>query len=364
MQSKYIPCILFLLILLFSCGTSDKPYTIEYKDGVKYVHNHTPLWGDTLKVALEFVQKIGDLETLDENFQLFNPSDVVRDNEGNVFILDSGNFRVQKYNRNGEFIKSLGRKGPGPGEFGDALYDMNLGVNNDLYIFDIMRELIHIFSTEGKYVNQVRLSESGLGYRVFSSGELIFQNPIPVGLPKMPLDKHILSVLDPEKETAKGFGNKFKIFSNTNEADAANVLMNRVVFDIDNENNIFSAYTCLNVIEKYSSDLTLELRFDRPLNFKVNENPKNGRETTDVSMSLTCDDKERIWISTANTVLDMGYNNWDSKYFNLEIFNQDGVLLGSIPQPDLGKIRIYGDMLYIIDTGIEMCVYVYKIVEK
>jgi len=115
-------CISILILLLFFNCSSDvdvqteKTHTIEIKDGVKYIQNHVQLWGDEPKVALEFVRKIGGLDVMDENYQFFNPNDWTVDANGNLYILDSGNYRIQKFDLDGKFIATFGRKGQGPSD--------------------------------------------------------------------------------------------------------------------------------------------------------------------------------------------------------------------------------------------------------
>ena len=94
MKSKYYLFVFSSFLLLFFCGKSDKTYTIEIKDGVKHIHNHAPLWGDEPKVSLKFVQKIGEYDAKDENYQFYDPFEVARDSEGNIYVVDGGNRRV------------------------------------------------------------------------------------------------------------------------------------------------------------------------------------------------------------------------------------------------------------------------------
>lgn len=42
---------------------------------------------------------------------------VVSDDAGNIFVLDAGNDRLQMFDRDGAYLRTLGRRGPGPGEF-------------------------------------------------------------------------------------------------------------------------------------------------------------------------------------------------------------------------------------------------------
>ena len=39
------------------------------------------------------------------------------DGEGNIFVADSGNNRIQKFTANGQFLSAVGTKGEGPLQF-------------------------------------------------------------------------------------------------------------------------------------------------------------------------------------------------------------------------------------------------------
>ena len=82
----------FLILLQLTFCFSQK---IEYKNGIKIIHNGKPLWGNNPKVVLEFVRKIGELEGDDENYQLYQPQDVIRDSKGNIYVIEVGNNRIQ-----------------------------------------------------------------------------------------------------------------------------------------------------------------------------------------------------------------------------------------------------------------------------
>lgn len=39
------------------------------------------------------------------------------DNDGYIYVCDGGNRRVQKYDRSGTYVTTIGREGQGPGEY-------------------------------------------------------------------------------------------------------------------------------------------------------------------------------------------------------------------------------------------------------
>ena len=107
--------ILFVAFALFSHSAAQQ---IETVDGVRVVHNEKgEKRGENLPITIELVRTIGDIDTLDENLAFNSPSDIVMDDNGNIYILDAGNCRIQKFDPEGKFLASFGREGQGPGEF-------------------------------------------------------------------------------------------------------------------------------------------------------------------------------------------------------------------------------------------------------
>jgi hypothetical protein len=53
----------------------------------------------------------------DENYLFYTVWDVQADSRRNIYVLDSGAPRIQKYDKNGKYLQTIGRQGQGPGEF-------------------------------------------------------------------------------------------------------------------------------------------------------------------------------------------------------------------------------------------------------
>jgi len=86
--------------------------------------------------------------------QLNNPRGLFLDKQGNFFISDGDNHRVQKFTAKGEFIKTWGKKGIVEGEFDSP---RGILVDDDRYVFvaDHFNNRLQKFTTEGEFIRQI-----------------------------------------------------------------------------------------------------------------------------------------------------------------------------------------------------------------
>ena len=80
--------------------------------------------------------------------EFINPRGVVVDGNGNIFVSDEGNNRLQKFTSNGVFMCSAGNKGNGPLEFPTPTgisYNPN---NQKLYVADMTNCRIQVLNSD------------------------------------------------------------------------------------------------------------------------------------------------------------------------------------------------------------------------
>jgi hypothetical protein len=85
---------------------------------------------------------------LDEG-QFYHPTNVSVDHEGNIYVTDTINFRIQKFDADGNFVLGFGKAGDVAGNFsrpkGNAV-----DRNGYIYVVDSSFENVQIFTPEGK----------------------------------------------------------------------------------------------------------------------------------------------------------------------------------------------------------------------
>jgi len=368
---------------------------IETVKGVRVIHNEKGgQWGANPEVKLELVRTIGGLDA-EENLSFNEPSDIVQDSAGNLYILDSGNNRIQKLDSEGKFIKTIGRKGQGPGEFQGAR-SMDIDEQNNLLVFDVRSWRIEVLSSEGKSLRTIK-------FRAFSQDQIRLLKPgliakggcLDSGImygTKKKLPK-LLEVVDQNGRIKFAFGEA------TDYGDGnTNWYANRIYLDTDAEKNILLSFMVQNRIEKYSPDGKLLWQADRPLNYGTDVIEKGfisrgrgyrgvqGPKMNRVSYGIAADGKGRIWVITLRRQLadeerafgtsvvrsDVGVvaqkrtqpRVVKEDVYKLEIFSPDGVFLGEIPLTHHAHgIRIFGDNLFIREYY-NTIFYQYKIIEK
>lgn len=362
MKKLFILNVLIISFFIF-CGQEKGNYKIEIIDGVKHIHNFSPQWGDSIKVALEYVQTLGDIDALDENYQFYHALDMAKDSEGNIYIVDEGNYRVQKYNPEGKYLATYGRRGWGPSEF-LSFGSIDIDKDDNIYLGDPGFNGIKVLSQEGKEIRRFRLKKGIAFIRLSENGKIVngrLNRRIPLGAGFFSNTTPIVHVYENDGTfirefcVPKDFEKENRI---TGTADG-----NKMSQVIDPYNNVYIAFLTQNRIEKYSIEGELLFTMDRVLNYDVVELGTFRTLPTFITTDIGVDGKNRLWSLTCTKQSVLGDPNSTASY-EFELFNFDGILLGKIPYPDIKNsmgFRIYDDYLYLVKL---YEVSEYKIVEK
>jgi len=87
--------------------------------------------------------------------QLINPKDLALDADGNLYVVDSGNSRVVKFDPAGAFITQWGGNGSAPGQFKDDPWGIVVDSERGfVYVADTWNHRIQKFTLDGEFLTQ------------------------------------------------------------------------------------------------------------------------------------------------------------------------------------------------------------------
>jgi len=94
--------------------------------------------------------------------QLIVPKGIVLDGKGDVMVADEGNFRVDVFKENGEFVKSFGSYGSKAGQFVEVK-GVAVDSKGNIWAVDQGNDWVEEFNEKGEYIKTVGSAGSGTG---------------------------------------------------------------------------------------------------------------------------------------------------------------------------------------------------------
>jgi len=108
-----------------------------------------------------------------ENGQFHFPYNIAFDRSGDVYVADYSNHRIQVFTPEGQYLRTFGSKGAGPGELHDPA---GVAIDGDrVYVAEVNNHCVSVFSTEGKFLKS-------FGYKGEAKAQ--FQSPRSVHVSK------------------------------------------------------------------------------------------------------------------------------------------------------------------------------------
>jgi hypothetical protein len=381
------PLVIFLIIV-FSWMILNAQ-TPEIQNEIRLIHNKTgEMPGVSPKFWLSLTRTIGGINVEDTNLAFHEPRDVVVDSRSNIYILDSGDAKIQKLNSEGRFIKTIGRKGQGPVEF-QLPFSIDINEAGELCVFDYGNGRIQFISPEGKMGKSINTAlPSASQIRVLKSGFIAIGGMagLPEILQRRKKSPNLLFLRDQEWKIQTSF-------CEAREYGDPNVdfWANELYFDLDADENICVSFKYQNRIDKYSQDGRLLWRADRTLRYGTDVIDKGSVHSTKqlfaitmptlntVSQGISIDGRGRVWVITLNRQLTRAEKGnvitaggkrkiveplvKKMDIYKLEIFSPDGLLMAEIPLDHLAQgIRIFGDILFLWEYD-NAIFYQYRIID-
>jgi len=108
-----------------------------------------------------YAQKINFIKELsiksdenDEQRSFLMVEKVDADSQGNIYALAVRECKIQVYSPKGEYLRTIAKKGQGPGELELPLYIL-LDKDDNLYVFDYTKSAFIVFNPQGNYLRNI-----------------------------------------------------------------------------------------------------------------------------------------------------------------------------------------------------------------
>lgn len=153
---KFLFIMVFLLSIISPAHEKQKAEwkgTIEKHNGVTVVKNpKDPIHREDV-FNLEEELSIGEKEGKEEYIFSYI-TDIGVDEEERIYIIDSKESHIKVFNRMGEYIKTIGKKGQGPGEMRRPT-SLRITSQNEIVVNDSAARKIHFFTLDGNFIRAV-----------------------------------------------------------------------------------------------------------------------------------------------------------------------------------------------------------------
>jgi len=204
------------------------------------------LWRNYLKkyplskdaIELELLYSFPSEDLVEKDIYLWGPTKIEGDISGNIFISDQKWRHIFIFDSSGNFLKKIGRKGQGPGEFMNP-YCINL-TKDFLIVSDTNGRKIQFFDRDGKYMRSIKVPRAYIEIVTDANG-LIYASPL-----RMSKEAPLIDVLDKDGHLLNSFGK-----ARFGDETAWNV-PNMLKLAVNSKGEIFAAYHHFPTVCKYS----------------------------------------------------------------------------------------------------------------
>jgi hypothetical protein len=192
-------------------------------------------------IELELVKSFPSRKMEEQDIYLWHPLGIVPIPNNRILINDQKVNKVFMFESNGNFIKTFGRPGQGPGEFGNP-YTLTADSEN-IFVGDNSNMRINIFDFEGNLIGDLNMFKSLIDLEISENG-LIY------GVPRRmrPSDK-LVDVFNKRGEIVNSIGDRKYGDENSNWQAP-----NEIKISLNENNELYMAFKFFPLVRKYAKN--------------------------------------------------------------------------------------------------------------
>lgn len=177
------------------------------------------------------------------NIRMPDEGSVAVDAEENVYVGDADNYRVEKFDRNGKFLTEWGTQGTGDSQFTE-IADIAIDNQNDVYVSDFQNDTVQKFNSNGGFL--LRWGSPGFMEGQFNgAGSIVFDSQGNV------------IVAEVETGRLQKFDNKGRFLSKYYLPPVAGKTIVPYAIALDGQGNIYISDNPANRIVKIDSNMNI-----------------------------------------------------------------------------------------------------------
>jgi len=318
-------------MMLISCQkqTSEWKGIIEEVNGVTFVKNSKePMYGADM-FELEEELSIGEAEGR-ERYIFSQISSIAVDEKQNIFVLDSREAHIKVFDESGDYVKTIGRRGQGPGEM-SLPYSICITSQNEIMVQDLNNHRIMFFSLDGSLLKSLSTAKMIIvGPKIDSKGNII----------------GIVSIREPEKQIIelKQFDSNLNYlyslgsFSLPSRSPNYNPFMPELCWVVSKRDNVIYGYPEKYELKLFDSEgkvIRKIVKDYKPIKItqkEIEESKKRlpGPMELDIPQyhpaykNLSIDDENRIFVQTWE-------RTENKKGYYYDVFDSEGKYISKIP---------------------------------
>jgi hypothetical protein len=185
-----LPLVAFLFFVAQSVEKVGKwKGSIDTENGVTVIKNPQQALFD--EDIIEFKEELVIREgNLGNSFVFWGLTSLLLDERGNIYIMDSKEANIKVFDGRGRFLRTIGKKGQGPGEL-EVPESMDLFHQNQIAVYDPGNRRLNFFDLEGDFKRSLSTAKLYMSsIRIDSRGDIFgLVSTSGNGLPRYELQK-------------------------------------------------------------------------------------------------------------------------------------------------------------------------------
>jgi hypothetical protein len=334
---KLLVLTIILSIISLSCNQQKTKWqgSIEKVNGVTVVKNPIePMYGEDA-LELEEDLTIGVAEG-EEEYMFTEIYDIDVDERGNIYVADRIRAHIRVFDENGIHLKTIGRKGQGPGEMQMPIY-VQITNRDEVLVHDYLGQRLSYFSLDGNFLRQKSTAITRSPFipiRMDSQGNLIVLaafGPAPMGGKQLRLYdsnlEFVLMIAKEERDMRRTFDiGKPTWFCDVSPqgriiwGDSKKFVLSVLNSDSTLIKKIFKEYKPVEITaddkDRYRKQYAVPLERGLKILFR-NHFPAFSE--------INIDDEERIFVKTYEKARD------GEGFFNHDVFDAEGKYIAKVP---------------------------------